>query len=160
MGEYRISRNIEATLIQYIEAELVTASWNNVTVEKSFSKVYDINLPVICVRLKDTVHNKSEIGTESTHRNATVFIDVFARDDGGRLDLKDFLVSILKRGCPYYEYTIANGSIQDKTQNGRLRVTNLTDTMVDLGFDKADLAVHDRYRHLLTLTISLGRLEI
>lgn len=160
MGQYRISRNIEASLIDYIKEELSNASWNNVTVEKSYARVYDIELPIICVRLSDTTHDKAEIGSESTRRTPLVLLDVFAKDDGGRLDLKDFLVSILKAGCPYYEYTISNGQVQSKTQNGRIRVVTIADTGVDLGVDKSNLDVHDRYRHLLTLTLSLGRLEI
>lgn len=159
MGQYRISRNIEASLIDYIKAELITASWNNVNVEKTFARVYDIELPTICIRLSETTHDPVELGTNSTMRTPLILIDIFAKDDGGRLDLKDFLVSILKHGCPYYEYTIANGSIQSKAQNGRIRVLRIADTEVNLGVDKSNLDVHDRYRHLLTLTTSLGRVE-
>jgi len=156
---YRISRNMEASLIDYIKDELASASWNNVNVEKTFAKVYDIDLPTICVRVGDTTHEQAEVGSNSTVRAPFILIDIFAKDDGGRLDLKDFLVSILKHGCPYYDYTVVNGSIQSKVQNGRIRVTNIDDTGVDLGVDKSNLDVHDRYRHLLTLTTSLGRME-
>lgn len=159
MGAYRVSRNIEASLIDFIKEELVNASLSNVNVEKTFARVYDIDLPTICIRLMDTTHRKVEVGTESTVRTPLVILDIFATSDGNRLDLKDFLISILKSGCPYYEYTIANGTVQSKTQNGRIRVTAFTDTGVDLGIDKSNLDVHDRYRHSITLTISLGKVE-
>ena len=159
MGVYRISRNLEASLIDYIKEELISASWNNVSTEKSFAKIYDISLPSICVRLSDTTHDHAEVGTDATIRTPLIILDIFAKDDGGRLDIKDFLVSILKSGCPYYEYTITNGAIQSKVQNGNIRVINITDTVVNLGIDKADLDVHDRYRHNLALSVSLGRVE-
>jgi hypothetical protein len=159
MGNYRISRNIEASLIQYIEEELVTANLTNVSVEKTFARVYDINLPSICVRIEDTEHNSAEIGDTTTYRIPTVLIDIFATSDGNRLDLKDFLVSVLKKGFNYYEYTIANGQIQTKTQNGRVSVITIDDTIVNLNTDKNSLDVHDRYRHLLGLTLSTGKVE-
>jgi hypothetical protein len=76
------------------------------------------------------------------------------------LDLKDFLIEILKHGLPYYEYTIDNGEVSEKTENGRIRVINIEDTPVDFDTPKDKLDPHDRYRTLLTLTVSLGRIEV
>lgn len=159
MGTYRQSRNIEASIIEFLVSELVSASFTNVNVEKAFAKVYELDLPTILVQSSDTIHNKVGIGSDSTWRNVSIFIDLYSTSDGNRLDLKDFLVSVLKSGCPYYEYTIANGAIQSKTQNGRLRVLNIADNIVNLGTDKNELDVHDRYRHQLILEISLGKVE-
>jgi hypothetical protein len=159
MGSYRISRNIEASLIEYIKEELATANLNNVNVEKTFARVYDIQLPTICVRLGDTLHPRAELGSNSTYRTPSVLIDIFATSDGNRLDLKDFLVDVLKHGFVYYEYTIANGQIQTKTENGRVQVLTIDDSTVNLNTDKNILDVHDRYRHLLSLTISTGKVE-
>jgi len=165
MGVYRVSRNFEASFIQYIEAELLSAGWTKITVEKSFSKVYGIPVStfqqtgVICVRLGDTVHDTAQVGDSSTIRRPNLLIDIFASNDGQRLDLKDFLVSILKGGLPYYEYTVSGNSITDKTQNGRIRVTNIDDTEVNLTTDKSLLAVHDRFRHLISVTTNFGRIE-
>ena len=103
--------------------------------------------------------HEAEIGSDSTFRNPTVLIDIFATSDGNRLDLKDFLVDVLKTGMPYYEYTITNGQISNKTQNGRIQVISIEDTIVNLNVDKNSLDVHDRFRHLITLTISLGKVE-
>ena len=156
---YRISRNLEATIIQFIEQALIDGSWSGINVEKAFARIYTLETPAICVRVSDTTHDKAELGTEATVRTPLVLIDIFAHDDGQRLDLKDFLISKLKKGMPYYEYEITNGTISGKTQNGRIRVLTISDTLVNLNVDKSSLDPHDRYRHLLSLSLSLGKLE-
>lgn len=166
MGIYRVSRNIEASIIQYIEDQLTAGGWTGITVEKTFKRVYDIPVDTfnkngaICVRVGDTTHTQAEIGETSTRRFPFVLIDIFASSDGQRLDLKDYLVSVLKGGMPYYEYETSGNTITSKTQNGRLRVTNIDDEEVNLGVDKSELEIHDRYRHLLSLSLSLGRVEV
>lgn len=155
---YRTSRNFEASIIQYIEDQLI-GDWDNIVVEKTFAKVSLSNLPVICVRVGVTDHTRAEIGETSTYRTANILLDIFAENDGQRLDLKDWLIGKLRSGLPYYEYIIVNGKIQDKTQNGRINVLNIDDVPVDFDIDKEKLDVVDRYRHLITLSVSLGRIE-
>lgn len=159
MSQYRISRNIEASIIDYIKDQL-SEDWNNINVEKTFARIYSLELPSVCIRCGVTTHEKAEIGADSTTRNPQVLLDVFCTSDGQRLDLKDFLVEKIKSGIPYYIYTIINGQIQNKVQDGRIRVLDIDDTPINFDTDKNALDVHDRYRHLLTLSISLGKIEI
>lgn len=158
MGNYRQSRSIEASLIDYLTPELVTA-WTGINVEKTFARIYNITLPSVCIRIGDTSHPKAEVGSEGTTRTAQVFIDIFASDDGMRLDIKDFIIEKIKGGCIYYDYVISGGSVQSKTANGRIRVIDIDDSGVNFDIDKDKLDVHDRYRSLITLSVSLGRVE-
>lgn len=158
MGQYNISRNIEASIIDHLTSELAS-SWSDVNVEKSFARVYDLSLPTVCVQVSDTTHDKVQLGDDATWRTILVTIDIFATSDGNRLDLKDFIVTSVKRGFVYYEYTIVNGSVQSKTANGRIRTLNIDDSPINFNTDKNTLDVHDRYRHLITLNLSLGRVE-
>ena len=160
MGQYRPSRNIEASIIEFIEDELQKASWTNVSVEKAFSHISPNALPAIWVHLSNTIHKKVQIGDNSTYRTALVLLEVYGTNDGIREDLKDFLVSIFKNGCPYYEYVITGGAISDQTQNGRIRVSNIDDKVINLGIDKSDLDIVDQFRHLITLTAELGKVEV
>jgi len=155
---YRQSRNIEASLIDYLTTEL-SASWTGISIEKSFSRIYDISLPSVCIRVGDTSHTKAEVGSEATTRTVQVFIDIFASSDGQRLDIKDFIIEKIKGGCIYYDYIISGGSVQSKTSNGRIRVIDIDDSGVNFDTDKDKLDSHDRYRSLITLSISLGRVE-
>lgn len=161
MGVYRKSRNIEASIIDYLTTNL-DADWTSPTVSvvKTFKRISAGNLPVVCVRLSNSIHTRAELGASSTYRTVLVLIDIFAKSDGQRLDLKDYLVEKLRSGLVYYDYVVVNGSVQSKTENGRLRILTVEDTPLDFNIDKDDLAVIDRYRHLLTLTIDLGKIEV
>jgi len=160
---YRISRNAEASIIQFLETELASA-WSKVTIEKTFARVYEIDLPagsaIICVRCGDAIHSKAELGSNSTTREIHVLLDIFSTSDGQRLDLKDFLIEKLKHGIPYYDYTIANGAIQSKTLNGRLITLEMDESPVNFDTDKSELDIRDRYRHLIDLRLSRGKVEV
>ena len=162
---YRVTRNIEATLIEYIEAQLTAGSWTNIEVEKSFARVYDIEVggssskAVICVMTQDAEYDRLEIGTTSLIPTRTVLIDIFAASDGQKLDLQDFLIGVFKSGCVYYEFLITNGAVDTRTANGRLRVLTLTTTPINFDSDKNELDPHDRFRCRITLQISRGVAE-
>lgn len=162
MATYRVSRNIEASLIEFVR-DILESTWTDVTVEKSFSKIYETKLPSVCISSENTVYNKVQIGDNSFERNVNVIVDLFCENDGQRLDLKDTLIEGLKDGCPYYEYKIKRtgrtASVDNQTQNGRIRIIKVADTPVDIDTEKDNLDQHDRFRHRLTLTVSLGRCE-
>jgi len=158
MGLYRISRNIEASSIDYLKSNL-QIDWNIDRVEKTFSRIYKIELPSVCIRVGETIHNKVQIGDDSTIRDVHVLINIFATSDGQRLDMKDYIIKKVKNGMDYYDYEIENGQVKNKTKNGRIKVLTINETLVNFGIDKNDLDIHDRYRHLIDLTISLGRVE-
>lgn len=159
MGLYRISRNIEASFIDFLKP-LLQIDWGFDRVEKSFARIKNIELPSVCIRVGDTTHDKVEIGDNATTREILVLIDIFATDDGLRLDLKDYIIEKVKNGLTYYEYEIENGQVKIKTQSGRIRILDIIETPINLTTEKSTLDVHDRFRHLLTLTVSLGKVEL
>lgn len=158
MGQYRKTRAITASIIDYLRQELLT-DWSNVNIERIFSRVYGLSLPVLSVRVSTTIHNKAEIGNTATIRNPQVLIDVFSKSESQKEDLTDYLVTKLKVGIPFYNYTVVNGQITNKIEDGRIRVTSINCAPVDLGIDKDKLSVYDRYRMLITLKISLSKME-
>lgn len=155
---YRISRNLEASLIDFLTTNF-NADWSNVNIEKAFARVYDIALPTICVRANNVTHDKAEIGGDSTIRTVQVFLDIFASSDGQKLDFTDYIVEKIKGGCVYYDFVISGGIVESKTANGRIRVTDINVTPIDFNTDRDKLDIHDRFRSLITLEISLGRVE-
>ena len=159
MGYYRYSRNIEASFIDFLKPLLQT-DWGFDRVEKTFAKIYTISLPSVCIRAGDTIHSKVEIGDDATVRDVHVLIDIFATDDGLRLDLKDYIIEKIKNGLDYYDYEIENGQVKNKTKNRRIRVLAIDETLINFGTDKQDLDDHDKFRHLIDLTISLGKVEV
>jgi len=162
MATYRNSRNLEASMLDFLTDEL-DSSWNDVSVVKTFKRAYDTELPVICVRIGRTSYSRVEIGGTNYLREALLLIDIFCTSDGQRLDLKDWIIATLKDGLPYYEYTTTRSgrttTVTDKTQNGRIIIKSIEDSPInaDIGRDKVDN--YEKFRHLVTATISLGRVE-
>ena len=147
---YRTSRNIEASIIDYLKTHF-DSDWQNVSVEQTFSKIYDISLPSICININTTSYRKAELGGDSLIREVQVLINIFCTSDGQKEDFCDYIVDKIKGGCPYYKYVIAGGAVDSKTADGRIRFTGIEVTPIDLDTDKSRLDVHDRYRALITL---------
>lgn len=158
MGTYRKSRALEASIIDFLDTEL-SASFSGISVEKTFSRIYSISLPSVCVRVGDTTFTKAEIGGESLIRDAQLLIDIFGTSFGNTLDIKDFIIDKLKSGCIYYDFVISGGTVQSKTANGRVRFLDLSDSAVNFEQDRDRLDVHDRFRWLINCRVSLGRIE-
>ena len=158
MSTYRITRNIEASVIDDLTTNF-NADWSGVSVEKSFARVYTIDLPVICVRVGTTSHEFIEVGDNATWRHPQLLIDVFATSDGQKHDLVDYIVEKIKNGFVYYDYVITNGAVDTKTSDGRIRVNSIDVTNINFDEDKNALDVHDRHRALITCEISLGKVE-
>jgi hypothetical protein len=165
MGKYRTSRNLEASIIDFIKEKLTEANWSNINVEKTFSRIYGLQMDenketaAICVRASDTSRKRIEVGSDLMLRSELILIDIFATSDGQRLDLVDFLVGVLIKGMPYYEYQTDKSNVMTKIQNGQIRFLTMDDKPVNLNMDKSSLEVQDRYRHLISATVSLGRVE-
>jgi len=90
---YRISRNIEGSIIEWLQAA-VDADWAsfNIRIVKAFTQVYNGSLPVFCVQVITPNPTKLEIGSATWLRNIEVSIRIFAQEDGARLDLSDWLL--------------------------------------------------------------------
>ncbi|MBN1467732.1 MAG: hypothetical protein JW924_03320 [Fusobacteriaceae bacterium] len=164
MSIYRISRNIEKSTIDRIRTILAENSWVGITVEKTFARIYEIETPSICVRAGETIHKFVEVGTDATQREVQILVDIFAKNEGQMLDLKDTLVENLKHGWDYFEYNVKKEAGKDavydsKARCGRLEIVSLTEAPVNFNLPKSDLDIHDRHRWLLTITIRYSKVE-
>jgi hypothetical protein len=162
---YRISRNIEASFIDFLKTTLEESpySWTNLNVIKGFAKVYELELPTICVRAENTVYDKVEVGSNSFTRTVQVFIDIFGSDFGNAMDLKDCIIEILKDGLVYNEYEIIKSgrtATANATPNGRIRITKIEDSAINFNIDdNSKLDQHDKFRRLITCSVSIGKVE-
>lgn len=159
MGTYRPNRNIEASFVDFLTTNL-NNDWTGVSVECAYSNISGDNLPVVLIRTSDTEHEKHEIGSSLTKRYPLILIDVYATDDGQKLDLVDYLVSKLKAGISYYTYIIVNKQVETKTLAGRINITSpVRINHVDLDVPKDQLDIVDRYHSLISLDCSINVLE-
>ena len=146
---YRISRNIEASLIDRITTDLETAGWTGIRLEKSFAQVYEGTLPCICVNALEIRPEKLEIGSKTNLKYFTIYIRIFAVNDGQRLDLSDWLLDDLEDDTDYFSYTITNGIVAEKVLTGKIVITRWLDNKKELT-NTEGLEKEDRYRHLLS----------
>jgi hypothetical protein len=145
---YRISRNIEASLIDWLTEELEDAGWTGIRTEKSFAEVYKGTLPCICINSLEIRPEKLEIGSKTNLKYFTITIKIFATSDGQRLDLSDFICDLLEDDVNYYSYTITNGAVSAKVLSGRIVLTRWFENRKEL-VNSENLTKEDRYRHLL-----------
>jgi len=151
---YRISRNIEASLIDRITANLATDGWTNIRVEKSFAEVYTGTLPCIVINVLEIRPEHLEVGSKSYLKYFIVNIRIFSTSDGQRLDLSDWLLDKLEDDTDYYSYTITGGIVSAKILTGRIVITGWFDDRKELTNTlNTELEKEDRYRHLLSFEV-------
>lgn len=165
MGFYRVTRNLEASLIKFLEEQFVNENWTGITVEKSFLRAYTLAMKmdtmeaVLCIRASKTDRKRIEVGSDDLLRSQLILIDIFATNDGQREDLVDFIITILKGGFPYLEIQTEKSVSTSEIENGRVTILNIDDEPVNFSTDKSALDLPDRYRHLISITVSTGKVE-
>jgi len=152
MVAFSKTRNIELSIIDAIEAG-INASWTGITTVKSFVKAYEYSVPVVSVRMLSTESFRYEIGGNSLRNQSAFIVDIFAKSDGQRMDLADFVMNLTKDGFVYYEYSKASGNIEtlDKTANGRITLLQFIQNEKVDSYDGAE--EHDKFRHAISFTV-------
>ena len=153
---YRLNRNLEASLIDFLREELLSDGWSGISVEKSVKQA-NIKPPLILVQSTDTDTQKREIGSGVYIKYPTVTIRIFAKNDGQRLDLADWLLEKLEETINYYTYVVTNGVISSKDLAGQIVVRRIVRNEKELSnTDPSVLEEEDRYRHNLTFSCFIG----
>jgi len=155
MGAFREYRNIEASLIEYLTAKLVTDGWSGISVGKTFSLIEDSKLPAIIVQLVSSTLKRKEIGSSTFEDTEFLVVRIFATSDGQRLDLAKWLIDNLAETIPYYTYTIIKGAIASKELSGSIRVTKIVENKKELE-GVPDLHITDRYRHKISFNVKIN----
>ena len=173
MGAYREERNIEQSLWDALRLILsgATPPYTNVSVVKSFKQASKVKLSaedknaIIIAKVSRTSHIGAEVGSNLTLRKPLIIIDVFGTSDRQVKDIKDLLVAELKSGFDYYEWETSGGISSDaiyesgETANGRIIVETISDTEINLGEDKSQVDVQDRFRWRISLNCYKTLLE-
>lgn len=149
---FQQARNVELSTIYYLEQQ-INASWSNVNVVKSFTQVYDKPLPVVCIQLDSAARDRLEIGSNTLDNTYTITIDIFARSDGQRIDLADFIIDKLKDNWVYYIHSHKSGSPTEleRTADGKVQLLSIIeDRKLEI---LPNLEEKDRFRHLITISV-------
>lgn len=151
MSYFREFRNVELSLISHLRTQ-INANWTGVTTVKTYKQATEASLPVVCIRLLNVNPIPKEIGTTTRLNQFGLVIDIFAKNDGQRLDLASFLTDELNQGFVYYEHTKDSGAETLSTvANGRVRLLEYTQNQrIDFG---DDVDSHDRFRHIIAVNL-------
>jgi hypothetical protein len=144
---YRISRSLEASVIDYLTTQLNDDGWKGIRVEKVFAEVYKGTLPCILIGVDNVSPEKLEIGSKINLKYYQISIRIFATSDGLREDLSDWLLELLEDDINYYTYGITSGEVSEKTLSGKIIITEISRNEKELT-NTENLSVEDRYRNI------------
>lgn len=156
MGHYYTqTRNTELSTLKFIEDNLAV-DWSNVNLVKTWTQLEKVKNPVICAMLSDTNYDREELGNTAYRPTFIFTIDIFAKSDGMRVDISDWLMNTLNPGWTYYEVSQSSGSNRTLvyTDAGRCRIDRIFEnSKVDLG-KMGD--IKDKYRQTIVLAVTVG----
>lgn len=152
MPYFSLSRNLELSTIYHLETN-INSDWTGIKTVKSFNSAYKEPLPVVAVYLSSINNDRKEIGSTELVKEAIINIDIFAKSDGQRIDLADYIVDKLKDQFTYYIHSQASGNPEtlSRVAEGSIMVRDfITDTKLNLG---ENVDQYDKYRHFLQFSI-------
>lgn len=153
MATYRLSRNVESSLIEYFREELFKDEWEGIDVQKSLRQE-KTKPPLILVNVLEIDTMRKEIGSGTYLKFPIVNIRIYAENDGQRLDLADWLLEKLEGSIVYYEYDTYGKEISKKVDGGRIVVHKIIKHGKELANTNPEmLEKEDRYRNLTQIQI-------
>lgn len=151
-----ITERVILSLIRFLENN------NDILGAKSINRITpkEKDLPAIIVREGTSSYKDIEIGSRLFKRQITLYLEIFATSDAERLTLKDKLINLLrKNSLPIYDISAGEGEYVFGDVTDYMNVIDMTDYRIRLGEDLSNLDLIDRYRHLINITLDIGKIE-
>ena len=158
MLDWQLYRNLENSLKDFLDDEVssdnVTDYDNNlITIRVGRKLDNDWTLPCISIYLDGETSQRLQLGSNQRIKQYLLILDIFAQDEGQRLDLAYWLSDKLENGFRYYSYTVnpANPEQPIKTSHGLVNIDAfVTNTRVNLGDTVSDF---DAHRHRISIRV-------
>jgi hypothetical protein len=111
-------------------------------------------LPCISLYVDSETATRIEIGSNARDDRQLMIIDIYATDEGERLDLAKWITDTINNGFRYYTYTVnpSNPESPVKVAGGLTHVDFLTNGRVNLGQNVSEI---DSHRHKITINVFL-----
>ena len=146
---YRESRNLEGSIVQFLEAKLTQDKWSGISVVKGWPQDYKGKIPLVGVEALEKRPRKLEIGSGRHIIYRIARIRLFCTSDGQRLDLSDWIFSKLEsEDIPYYEYKIVEGKVSEKILAGKISITRWLRHLKELQ-NTEGLEREDKFREII-----------
>lgn len=146
------ARNVEISTTQYIE-DSINASWSEINTVKGYPSFPKQSIPVVSVELGPETSTRKEIGTTNMNNIYNIIINVHARSNGQRLDLAQFVKTLVETAWTYYVYSQASGNpgTLDSVAMSKIVFVAFTQNNKIQFFDEVDF--YDRYRHIIGVDV-------
>ena len=149
-------RNIENSLKDFLTTQVVADSVTDINgvavpIRVGRKEDNDWSLPCITVYLDNETAERAYIGSNQRLDSFLIIIDIFATNEGERLDLANWLKDTINDGFRYYAYTPSELDPQNPTKvaGGLVNINFLTNSRVALG---QNVNIEDAHRHRISVT--------
>lgn len=111
----------------------------------------DWTLPCITFYLDNETAERAFVGSNQRLNSYLIIIDIFATNEGERLDLAQWLKDTINDGFRYYTYTpsASTPNVPTKVAGGLVNINFLTNSRVALG---QNVDKEDAHRHRISVT--------
>jgi len=150
MANERITRCLENSVIDYIEAQLTADSWSGIRVEVDFSEAFKEPLGCIVINADDNPDTRLEVGSNQLMKTFILEFRLFCTGNAQRKDLRDWLKEKIMAGIPYYEYSLTAGVETKSALKGRVSVNRIIANRKEL-INSENLSKYDKYRHIVSV---------
>ena len=152
---WQLYRNLENSLKYFLDTEITAHSVTDINsnlIPVQVGRKTDNNwsLPCIIVYFESETNVRLECGSNLTEDQELMLINIYATNEGERLDLAKWVTDTIKNGWRYYSYTI-NPSLPEtptKTAGGLVSLDFVTNTRVTLGENVSPI---DAHRHRISI---------
>lgn len=154
---WRLYRNLENSLKDFLDTQisndsLIGENGNSIPVRVGRKEDDNWTIPCISVYMESETSERFEIGSNNRDERELLIIDIYASNEGERLDLAKWVTDAINNGFRYYAYTYnaSNPESPTKVAGGLVNVNFLTNTRVNLGQNISEI---DAHRHRISVNV-------
>ena len=154
---WRLYRNLENSFKDFLDTSiasdgLVDENGSAIPVRIGRKNDSDWTIPFFSVYMESETLDNFEIGSNLKDDRQLIVLDVYASNEGERLDLTKWLVDTINDGFRYYSYTYNSVTPESPTKvaGGWANIKFLTNTRINLG---QNVAKADAHRHQVTVSV-------
>lgn len=157
---WRFYRCLENSFKDFLDTEITSDNitdidGNLINVEVG-RKEDSFSLPCIRGYLDSETSERLEIGSNARFEKYTFIIEIYASNEGERLDLAKWVKDTINNGFRYYDYAynVSNPESPIKTEGNWVHLDFLTNTRVALGENVDQI---DAHRHRISVSLFMTK---